>query len=84
MPGVQSTVIPTAPIGVLFSGDSGVPDGVLQESWPSLPRGSGLRMTYSATANICPRGMGYFLLPDPGVVLLKPAFPALQRQRCTH
>ncbi len=33
VPSVQSTVIPTAPIGVLFSGDSGVPDGVLQESW---------------------------------------------------
>lgn len=33
VPNAQSTVIPTAPIGVLFSGDAGVPDGVLQTTW---------------------------------------------------
>jgi len=33
IPNIQSKVVPTAPIGVLFSGDSGVPDGVLQVTW---------------------------------------------------
>jgi hypothetical protein len=32
-PNVQSQRFPTAPIGLVFSGDPGVPDGILQTSW---------------------------------------------------
>ena len=46
---MQSTVIPTAPIGVLFSGDAGVPDGVLQVTWTKFaPR---LGFAYDVAGN---------------------------------
>ena len=32
-PNVQSTVFPSAPTGVLYNGDAGVPDGILQTSY---------------------------------------------------
>jgi hypothetical protein len=33
VPNVQSTVLPTAPDGVLFNGDAGVPDGIVQTTF---------------------------------------------------
>jgi hypothetical protein len=33
VPNMQSTVIPTAPTGLVFSGDPGVPDGILQTTY---------------------------------------------------
>jgi hypothetical protein len=33
VPGVQSTVVPSAPLGILFPGDKGVPRGIVNTAW---------------------------------------------------
>jgi hypothetical protein len=36
VPGVQSTRFPTAPLGLLTSGDQGIPDGLLHTPWNTI------------------------------------------------
>jgi hypothetical protein len=36
VPGVQSTRFPTAPLGLLISGDQGIPDGLLHTPWNTI------------------------------------------------
>jgi hypothetical protein len=49
IPGRQSTVIPTAPVGLLYPGDKGVPGGLIPTEWNALAPRVGLAWDVAGT-----------------------------------
>lgn len=60
-PFAQSTRFPTAPIGMLFSGDPGIPDGVLHTQWKDFaPRFGFAYDMYGSGQTVLRGGVGLF------------------------
>jgi hypothetical protein len=78
VPNVQSTVIPTAPTGILFNGDPGVPDGIQQTSYTKFAPRLGFAYDVFGNGTTSVRGgWGLFysqLSAEVGDVFVSPLF----------